>query len=198
MNRIQHTTDSKRTGGVQDDWGGRRWCWPQRWGHAVGAGGRGGRGGLPFRTCRVWVAGLWSTWRRKSWRQVDTWSSVQARVLDQKGRFSDTCVQAGGGWKYVSGWDNEQMKTRKVRENTKSCPTLAISWTVTCQAPLCVGFSRQEYWSGLPFPSPRELPDPGIEQRSPSLQADYLPTELHRKPLSEDRRGRKMIRSSNI
>ena len=38
---------------------------------------------------------------------------------------------------------------------TKSCPTLAIPWTVACQVPLSVGFSRQEYWSGLPFPSPR-------------------------------------------
>ena len=37
---------------------------------------------------------------------------------------------------------------------TKLCPTLASPWTVACQAPLCVGFSRQEYWSGLPFPSP--------------------------------------------
>ena len=42
-----------------------------------------------------------------------------------------------------------------------------------------MGFSRQEYWSGLPFPSPGELPDPGIETRSPTLQADALPTELH-------------------
>ena len=46
------------------------------------------------------------------------------------------------------------------------------------QAPLSMGFSRQEYWSGLPFPSPGHLPDPGIEPRSPALQADSLPTEL--------------------
>ena len=60
----------------------------------------------------------------------------------------------------------------------KSCPTLATPWTVACQAPLFMGFSRQEYWSGLPFPSPGDLPDPGIEPRSPALQADSLPTEL--------------------
>ena len=41
-----------------------------------------------------------------------------------------------------------------------------------------MGFSGQEYWSGLPFPSPGDLPDPGIEPRSPALQADSLPTEL--------------------
>ena len=51
-----------------------------------------------------------------------------------------------------------------------SCARLfAISWIVACQAPPSMGFSRQEYWSGLPFPSPGGLPDPGIEPKSPSL-----------------------------
>ena len=48
-------------------------------------------------------------------------------------------------------------------------------WTVACQAPLSIGFSRQEYWSELPFPSPGDLPDLGIEPWSPALQADSLP-----------------------
>ena len=60
----------------------------------------------------------------------------------------------------------------------KSCPTLAIPWTVACQAPLSIGFFRQEYWSGLPFPSAGDFPDPGIKPGSPALQADNLPTEL--------------------
>ena len=60
----------------------------------------------------------------------------------------------------------------------KSCLTLATSWTVTHQAPLFMGFSRQEYWSGLPFHSPGDLSDPGIEPGSPALQADDLLTEL--------------------
>ena len=60
----------------------------------------------------------------------------------------------------------------------KSSPTLATPWTVACKAPLSMGFSRQEYWSGLPFPLPGHLPDSGIEPRSPALQADSLPTEL--------------------
>ena len=60
----------------------------------------------------------------------------------------------------------------------KLCPTLVIPWAVACQAPLSMGFSRQEYWSGLPFPSPGDLPDPGIKPGSPALQADDLPTEL--------------------
>ena len=63
----------------------------------------------------------------------------------------------------------------------KSCPTLATPWTVACRAPLSVGFSRQEYSSGLPFPSPGDLPDPGIEPGAPALQADSLPTELQGK-----------------
>ena len=58
----------------------------------------------------------------------------------------------------------------------------ATSWTVACQGPLSMGFSRQEYWSGLPFPSPEDLPDPGIEPGSPVLQADSLPSELQESP----------------
>ena len=49
--------------------------------------------------------------------------------------------------------------------------------TVAYQAPLSLGFSRQQYWSGLPFPSPEDLPNPGIEPGSPALQADALPSE---------------------
>ena len=52
------------------------------------------------------------------------------------------------------------------------CLTLATPCTVACQAPLSMGFSRQEYWSGLPFPSPEDLPDPGIKPGSPALQAN--------------------------
>ena len=64
----------------------------------------------------------------------------------------------------------------------KSCPTLATPWTAACQAPLSIGFYRQECWRGSPFPSPGDLPGPGIELRSPVLQADCLPTELQGKP----------------
>ena len=53
----------------------------------------------------------------------------------------------------------------------------ATPWTVAYQAPPSMGFSRQEYWSGLPFPSPGDLPDPGIKPGSPAFQADALPSE---------------------
>ena len=59
-----------------------------------------------------------------------------------------------------------------------SCAQIFLtSWTVRYQAPLSMGFSRQEYWSGLPFASPGDLPDPGIEPCYPILQADSLPSE---------------------
>ena len=57
-------------------------------------------------------------------------------------------------------------------------------WTVALQAPLSMGFSRQEYWSGLPFSSPGDLPNPGIEPGSPALQADALSSEPPGKPKS--------------
>ena len=58
----------------------------------------------------------------------------------------------------------------------------AIPWTIAHQDPLSMGFSRQEYWRGLPFPSPGDLPNPGIKPRSPALQADALPSEPPEKP----------------
>ena len=64
----------------------------------------------------------------------------------------------------------------------QSCLTLATPWTAARQAPLSMGFSRQEYWSGLPFPSPGDLPDPGIKPGSPALQVDSLPSEPPGKP----------------
>ena len=58
----------------------------------------------------------------------------------------------------------------------------ATPWTVAHQAPLFLGFSRQEYWSGMPFPSPGDLPNPGIKPRSPAVQADAVPSEPPGKP----------------
>ena len=63
--------------------------------------------------------------------------------------------------------------------DAKSCLTLASPWTVVHQAPLSMGSSRQEYWTGLPFPTPGDLPDPGIEPKSPVLQVDSLPLSHH-------------------
>ena len=66
----------------------------------------------------------------------------------------------------------------------QSCPTLCDPWTVARQAPLPMGFSRQEYRSGLPCPPLRDLHNPGTEPRSPILQADSLPSEPPGKPMN--------------
>ena len=78
---------------------------------------------------------------------------------------------------------NKQQKSRYKPKHIKNCCCLVVKlcltfvtpWTVACQTPLSMGSSRQEYWSGLPFPPPWDLPDPGIEPESPALQADSLP-----------------------
>ena len=78
-----------------------------------------------------------------------------------------------------------EVKEIKVKVKVKSLSRVRlfeIPWTVVYQASLSMGFSRQEYWSGLPFPSPGDLPDPGIKPRSPALQADALPSEPPGKP----------------
>ena len=73
----------------------------------------------------------------------------------------------------------------------------AIPWTVAYQASLSMGFSRQEYSSGLPFPSPGDLPDPGIEPRSPALQADALPSEPPGKPTGFKSKFYQMLKKCN-
>ena len=68
----------------------------------------------------------------------------------------------------------------------------ATPWTVAYQASPSIEFSRQEYWSGLPFPSPGDLPDPGIKPRSPGLQADALPSEPEGKALNAHVNNKRM------
>ena len=71
----------------------------------------------------------------------------------------------------------------KVKVKVKSLSRVqlfATPWAVAYQAPPSMGFSRQEYWSGLPFPSPGDLPNLGIEPRSPALQADALPSDVQK------------------
>ena len=75
-------------------------------------------------------------------------------------------------------WEGSSFSTVKVKVKSLSRVRLfATPWTVAYQAPPSMGFSRQEYWSGLPFPSPGDLPDLGIESGPPALQADALPSE---------------------
>ena len=79
-------------------------------------------------------------------------------------------------WKY----QRPQIARTIVKVKMKSLSHFGLfvtPWTVAYQAPLSMGFSRQEYWSGLPFPSPGNLPDLGIEPRFPALDADALTSE---------------------
>ena len=82
------------------------------------------------------------------------------------------------------------LKVKKVKEvkSLSRVRLFATPWTVAYQASLSMELSRQGYWSGLPFPSPGGLPDPGIEPRSPTLQADTLPSEPPGKPKSQLKR----------
>ena len=73
------------------------------------------------------------------------------------------------------------MKVKVLRHSVVS-DSFVIPRTVACQAPLSMEFSRQEYWSGEPFASPGDLPNPGIEPRSSTLWADPLPSEPAEKP----------------
>ena len=72
-------------------------------------------------------------------------------------------------------------------------------WTVARQASLSKGFSRSEYWSGLPFPSPGDLPNPGIDPRSPTLKADSLPSKPSGKPyiLEEETKNKQVNKQIN-
>ena len=83
----------------------------------------------------------------------------------QVSALSSISLAASPAWKCVSRFSHVRL--------------LATPWAIACQAPLFLGFSRQEYWSGLPFPSPGDLPDPGLKLGSPALQADSLPSGTH-------------------
>ena len=91
-----------------------------------------------------------------------------------------------GGLGSVSGQETRSHSKRFCRNKVKafSCVQLFVTpWTVAYQAPPSMVFSSQEYWSGLPFPSLGDLPDPGIEPGLPVLQADTLPSEPPGKPV---------------
>ena len=74
----------------------------------------------------------------------------------------------------------------------------ATPWTVAHQAPLSMGFSRQEYWSGLPFPSPGDLPNPGIEPGSPSLRTSLVAQMVKHLPTRQETRVRSLSKEDPL
>ena len=87
-------------------------------------------------------------------------------------------------WPLCSHWNAGPTSPREEGRSREALKVKSLShvwlfvtpWTVAYQAPQSMEFSRQEYWSGVPFPSPGDLPNPGIEPVSPALQADALPS----------------------
>ena len=124
--------------------------------------------------CNHWGSHAYSLCSAK--REPLKWA---ARALQRESRLSEQPV-------LCNGQRARSLQLEKVKVKSLSRVRLfATPWTVAYQAPQSMEFSRQEYWRGLPFPSPGDLPNPGIEARSPSLQADALPSESPGKALEK-------------
>ena len=94
-----------------------------------------------------------------------------------KGPEAETRLARWRNRKGVSVAEVEQCDLNIVQFSRSVVPDSAISWTVARQAPLSMGFPRHEYWSGLPFPPPGDLPDPGIEPESPASPEKATPLQ---------------------
>ena len=123
---------------------------------------------------------LYLKWKTKEDLLYSIWNSAQCYVA----------VWMGGGGLEENGlhihvWLSPFSVQLKLSQHCSSAIVKSLScvrlfatlWTVAYQAPPSMGFSRQEYWSGLPFPSPGDLPDPGIEPGSPAFRADAITSE---------------------
>ena len=120
-------------------------------------------------TCRRESGGMVS---RGWWQDWEKWKDVSQGYRPSVIR----CI-------ILETWCTASLKV-KVKVKSLSCVQLiATLWTVAYQAPPSMGFSRQEYWSGLPLPSPGHLPNPGIEPGYPAFQADALTSEPPGKPI---------------
>ena len=106
-------------------------------------------------------------------------SKFDSSVKEIKNSWGEVCdSRAQGGNLQDEPWNISWCQKISESEVAQSCPTLCDPMDSSLhQAPPSMGFSRQEYWSGLLFPSPRNLPNPGIEPRSLTLQTDALPSE---------------------
>ena len=129
--------------------------------------------------------------RAKTFNVQSTLYFVQAMSSHHKLRQGDClpCANQRQRWNSSpksSTWPMHEARKSKfhvvVVRSLSHVQLFVTPWTVARQAPLSRGISKQEYWSGLPFSSPGDLPDPGTEPRSPALQADSLPTKLGGKP----------------
>ena len=114
--------------------------------------------GNPWETCQV------------THSSHDTQTNVTGRTQHTQSCKRETLQRNKGHWQYGGGG----LVAKKVKVKSLSLVQLfGTPWTVVSQAPLSMGFSRQYYWSGLPFPSPGDLPNPEIKPRCPTLQTLY-------------------------
>ena len=119
---------------------------------------------------QVMMTKIWSLEDWYHWQEQQIWKS--GKIMKMEKNKSQTCfwiVQVSVKWSEVKFLSHVRL--------------FATPWTAAYQAPPSMGFSRQEYWSGLPFPSPGDLPDPGIKPGSPAFQADALTSEPPGKPI---------------
>ena len=106
---------------------------------------------------------------------------LQETVKDMEA-WCAAVVESDMGWQRVRHDLAAEQQQCARAESHQSCPTLRDSMDIARQAPLSMGFSRHEYWSGVPFPPPGDLPNPGMEPRSATLQAHSLRSEPPGKP----------------
>ena len=136
-----------------------------------------------FSSGYVW---MWELDSKESWAPKNWcfWTVVLEKTLESSldcREIQPVHPKGNQSWIFIGRTDVEaEAPVLWLSESVKSLSRVrlfATPWTVAHQAPRSMGFSRQEYWSGLPFPSPRDLPNPRIEPRSPALQADALTSE---------------------
>ena len=132
--------------------------------------------------CPSRIKALWIIWMpQRGARLALSWKGSASRALGPQKTLSRVHSQSKETQRASQRSAREYVTCagQEVEVKSLSCVWLyATPWTVAYKTPLSMEFSRQEYWSGWPFSSPGGLPDPGIEPRSPALQADALPSEL--------------------
>ena len=127
---------------------------------------------IPISVGSLWLSIGDRPWVGRRSQGAEAW----IRAAGQRKKIPGHAGSRGSGWT-ISPARLRQGLARKKVKSLSHIQIFATPWTVACQIPLSMGFFRQEYWSGLPFPSPGDLPNPGMETGSPALQGDSLPSE---------------------
>ena len=146
-------------------------------------------------TRRAWRRG----WSEKWVSDISWWWQIKLGFNEWVGLKEQREVQTQycAPYLYIQLFISHLPQLCKVKVKVKSLSSVrlfATPWTVAHQAPWSMRFSRHEYQSGLPFPSPGDLPDPGIKPRSPALQADALPSEPPGKPNLKEMQCQRMFK----